>query len=77
MPSHTLILGASLTDLKKVAVEECKYAFGDAIEFGEEATPYQIADLVNTTSMEVVHARDTARAVWLERQENVNVYTYM
>ena len=70
-----LILGVSLTDLKKVAVEECKYAIGDAIEFGKKATLYQIADLVNTTSMEVVHARDTARVVWLERQENVNVYT--
>ena len=70
-----LFLGASHTDLRAVLCNECKLSWDEAIALERKITFREIAELVKSTSMEVVHARDTARAVALERMANANVYT--
>ena len=71
-----LFLGASFTDIRDVALKECKRSWDDACALQRTITFREIADLANTTTnMEMVHARDAARAVALERMADANVYT--
>ena len=70
-----LFLGASFTDIRDVARKECKLPWDVAKALEKTIAIREIADLVNTTNMEMVHARDTARAVALERMAKANVYT--
>ena len=70
-----LFLGASFTDIRDVARTECKLPWDVASALQKTIAIREIADLVNTTNMEMVHARDTARAVALERMAKANVYT--
>ena len=73
---NVLFLGASLTDVRKVKQEQEPHLSEiDIIQFEENVTPQQLADLVQDKRMEQIHGRDTVRAIALERIANANVYT--